>query len=117
MRADHGTVQESPSRQERIEARSAGRDLKNNHFERITIDFRLDVVFAAIDLEFRLIDGDFLSILTVGLKTVLQPMNHCLIVSDERSTNGSIRRYGRPAWYKNAVRTRRPVGVSSRKNT
>lgn len=41
-------------KQQCIETRSAGRDLDTKHFERLTIDFRPDVVLGAVDPGLRL---------------------------------------------------------------
>jgi hypothetical protein len=61
-------------KQQRVEARSAGRDLNSQYFERLTIDCRPDVVLLADDLEFRFADGNLLAIPAVWLEQMPQPM-------------------------------------------
>jgi hypothetical protein len=78
-----------------------GRDLNGKYFKRVTIDCRPDVVLIAVNFDFRLIDGDFLAIPAVRFEEVFELMKPCLIARYDRSTNGLIRRYERPAWYRN----------------
>ena len=74
-------------------------------------------MFGAISPNFRLIDGDFLSIPAVGLEEVIQSMK-ALSVRFIRTIN---KRFDSPvreaSMVKNAARTRRSIDVSSRETT
>ena len=74
-------------------------------------------MFGAVHRDFSLIDGDFLTSPAVTLEGVFQPVEPLLIASYNQSTNGSIRRYERPAWRKNATGAHCSAGVSSWENT
>jgi hypothetical protein len=75
-----------------------------------------EVVLRAVDLDFRLIDGDLLTNPAVRLEDVFQPVKP---LSDRliRSTNWPIHRHEWLAWYKNAARACHSVGMSSQENT
>ena len=49
-------------------------NLDSDYFERFTIDCRPEVVLGAVNLDFRLIDGNLLPSPTVRLEKLLQPM-------------------------------------------
>jgi len=51
-----------------------GKDLDGKNFKHVAIDCRPDIVFFAVDLDFRLIDGDFLATPAVRFEQILQPM-------------------------------------------
>ena len=61
-------------KQMRVEARYDVRGLDSNHFDRLTVDCHPDVVLGAVDSNFRLIDGNFLTSPAVGLENASQPM-------------------------------------------
>jgi len=66
QRASAAGLQHFFQKQQRIQARSAGRDIDVQHLQRVTIDCRPDIDVLAVDFDFRLVDGHLLSIPAVG---------------------------------------------------
>ena len=62
---DCGTVRTRPSTTGANQGRSTEQDLDSKDFERATIDYRPDEVLFAVDLDFSLIDDNFLTSPTV----------------------------------------------------
>jgi hypothetical protein len=59
-------------KQERIEARSARRNVNVQDLQRLAVDWRPDVDLLAVDFDFRLVDGDLIVILAVRPEQMLQ---------------------------------------------